>query len=30
MYTVWKIGHFQELVSRRTTATVLTHCMAKT
>ncbi len=25
-----KAGHFQELVSRRTMATVLTHCNAKT
>jgi hypothetical protein len=30
MYNHWKNGHFQELVSRRTMATVLTHCRAKT
>jgi hypothetical protein len=30
MYIHWKNGHFQELVSRRTIATVLTHCNANT
>jgi len=28
--TICTIGHFQEFVSRRTTATVLMHCIAKT